>query len=151
MERRSFIKWTGVAALTSFLAKVLSSCGGQVKFDSANMPSAAASESEFIDLGGMEELAETGSLRYQTPSGHSILVVQSLNDAQSVQAFSSVCTHRGCNVTWKTHDQMISCACHGSNFSAEGDVLQGPAQQPLQQYSVTVEEERILIERSSVV
>ena len=151
MERRSFIKWTGIAALTAALSKVLSSCGGQVQSGSSTPPSAAVSESEFIDLGGMDELAETGSLRYQTPSGNSILVVQSSNDAQSVHAFSSVCTHRGCNVTWKTHDQVIGCACHGSNFSAEGDVLQGPAQQPLQQYIVKVEEERILIERSSVV
>lgn len=151
MERRSFIKWIGVAAFTSFLSKVLTGCGGQGKSGSSTRPSVVASDGQFIDLGGMDELAETGSLRYQTPSGNSILLVQSSNDSQSVQAFSSVCTHRGCNVTWKTHDKLISCACHGSNFSAEGDVLRGPAQQPLQQYSVKVEQERILIERSSVV
>lgn len=52
-------------------------------------------------------------------------------------AFSSVCTHQGCQVTRVTEEAII-CPCHSSNFSlTTGEVLSGPAEEPLPQYEVT--------------
>jgi Rieske Fe-S protein len=52
-------------------------------------------------------------------------------------AFSSVCTHQGCQVKTVTEEAII-CPCHSSNFSATtGEVLSGPAEEPLPQYEVT--------------
>ena len=52
-------------------------------------------------------------------------------------AFSSVCTHQGCQVKTVTEEAII-CPCHSSNFSVTtGEVLSGPAEEPLPQYEVT--------------
>ena len=52
-------------------------------------------------------------------------------------AFSSVCTHQGCQVKRVTEEAII-CPCHSSNFSVTtGEVLSGPADEPLPKYAVT--------------
>ncbi|GAA1860384.1 Rieske (2Fe-2S) protein [Brevibacterium marinum] len=52
-------------------------------------------------------------------------------------AFSSVCTHQGCQVRTVTEDK-ITCPCHSSQFSTTtGEVLTGPATEPLPEYSVS--------------
>jgi Rieske Fe-S protein len=48
-------------------------------------------------------------------------------DDGSLVAVSAICTHLGCQVNWNTAERSWDCPCHGSRFSPEGDVLQGPA------------------------
>ncbi|GAA3727105.1 hypothetical protein GCM10022402_04690 [Salinactinospora qingdaonensis] len=54
------------------------------------------------------------------------------------KAFNAVCPHTGCTIQEVTED--IHCLCHGSRFDlANGEVLEGPATEPLQALEVTVE------------
>jgi glycine/D-amino acid oxidase-like deaminating enzyme/nitrite reductase/ring-hydroxylating ferredoxin subunit len=50
----------------------------------------------------------------------------------SYHAVSPVCTHMGCKVNWNPAERSWDCPCHGSRFSVDGDVLDGPAQKPLE-------------------
>lgn len=43
------------------------------------------------------------------------------------------CTHLGCIVHFNNAERSWDCPCHGSRFDFEGKVLQGPANQPLEQ------------------
>lgn len=48
-------------------------------------------------------------------------------EAGKVHAVSPVCTHAGCLVHWNPSEKSWDCPCHGSRFSPDGQVLEGPA------------------------
>ena len=59
-------------------------------------------------------------------------------------AFSSICTHQGCDVS-AVANNVITCGCHGSKFSAEsGDVEHGPATGALSAVAVTVQGDNVV-------
>lgn len=53
------------------------------------------------------------------------------------------CTHQGCEVNPQPH--YIICPCHGSEFDARGQVVQGPAENNLKNFKTTTDHENIYI------
>jgi Rieske Fe-S protein len=49
---------------------------------------------------------------------------------------SAVCTHLGGVVRWNSAEQSWDCPCHGSRFSPEGEVLNGPALHDLRRLDI---------------
>ena len=49
----------------------------------------------------------------------------------AIAAFSRTCTHLGCKVSLPDGTGTLYCSCHGSGFNSAGEVLTGPAPQPL--------------------
>ena len=41
------------------------------------------------------------------------------------------CPHAGCMANWSNDKKEFVCPCHGSRFSKDGKVLQGPADKDL--------------------
>ena len=53
------------------------------------------------------------------------------DEAGAVHKLSAVCPHLGCVVSWNSTERTWDCPCHGSRYSAEGKVYQGPANRDL--------------------
>ncbi|HKY45678.1 MAG TPA: FAD-dependent oxidoreductase [Pyrinomonadaceae bacterium] len=49
------------------------------------------------------------------------------DDSGQVHKLTAICPHLGCVVAWNSTEKTWDCPCHGSRFSAEGRVYQGPA------------------------
>lgn len=52
-------------------------------------------------------------------------------DDGTLRAVSAVCTHMGCALGWNPIDRTWDCPCHGSRFACGGQVVHGPAVEPL--------------------
>jgi glycine/D-amino acid oxidase-like deaminating enzyme/nitrite reductase/ring-hydroxylating ferredoxin subunit len=53
------------------------------------------------------------------------------DDGGTVHQRSAVCKHLGCVVAWNPCEKTWDCPCHGSKYSADGRVYQGPANSDL--------------------
>ncbi|MGW8250840.1 MAG: QcrA and Rieske domain-containing protein [Anaerolineales bacterium] len=56
------------------------------------------------------------------------------------------CTHLGCNVPWDQASNQFICPCHNSKFSADGSLLSPPAPRALNIFSVSIEDQQVLVD-----
>ncbi len=59
------------------------------------------------------------------------------DEAGTLHAVSPVCTHMACTVTWNTAETSWDCPCHGSRFTPDGAVIQGPAVDDLEPFDLS--------------
>jgi glycine/D-amino acid oxidase-like deaminating enzyme len=45
----------------------------------------------------------------------------------TLHSYSAICPHLGCVLQWNADEKTFDCPCHGSRFSKEGAVINGPA------------------------
>ncbi|HYB19798.1 MAG TPA: ubiquinol-cytochrome c reductase iron-sulfur subunit, partial [Thermodesulfobacteriota bacterium] len=60
-------------------------------------------------------------------------------------AFSLVCTHLACTVTWRPERNEFYCPCHDGSFDPEGQVINGPPPRPLERWKVEIKGDRVII------
>jgi len=54
------------------------------------------------------------------------------DETGALHAVSATCTHLGCIVHFNEAERAWECPCHGSRFTVDGSVIQGPANEPLE-------------------
>jgi len=109
-------------------------------------PDAGSSSAEAPAGGSGEASSEALAKTADVPVGSGVIVgktVVTQPTAGDFKAFSAVCTHSGCLVN-KIADGTIDCPCHGSKFSLDGAVVDGPAKKPLEPVSVRVQGDSIV-------
>lgn len=84
-------------------------------------------------------LGTTGGFVYED----NIIIIRT--GETSYTALSSVCTHQACQVSYNKASNELPCPCHGSRFSINGAVLNGPAQTSLKKYPVRLEDNMLII------
>ncbi len=83
----------------------------------------------------LSEIPDGGSRLARDLSGRKFLLVRS---GGRVRAFSTTCTHLGCQVFWQEDKKIFFCPCHDGVFDADGNPIAGPPPTPLAQYPVEV-------------
>ena len=58
-----------------------------------------------------------------------------------------VCTHLNCTVQYQEASHQIWCACHNGLYDLNGRVVSGPPPRPLEEYTVHVRGEEVVISR----
>jgi Rieske Fe-S protein len=151
----------GGAATAGLGLPLLAACGDDGGESSAADPTSSATSpsSESTRKSGKPKPTKTaessepagdGIPTADVPVGGGIVV----SDEQAVvtqpsegefRAFTAVCTHAQCLVT-AVSDGIISCPCHGSQYSIEdGSVVGGPAPAPLAAVDFTVADNQITL------
>lgn len=82
------------------------------------------------------ELDRGGEAFLQAPGMQRPVYVRRLESGEITAVLAS-CTHQGCQP--EPVADRLACPCHGSEFSFDGRVLQGPAERPLTRYETNVE------------
>lgn len=100
---------------------------------------------ELVTVGRADEIVE-GEARAFPVNGAEIAVSRV---GGTLYAFSDICTHRQCNLSLggEIEGTSITCECHGSMFDmTTGEVLEGPATEPIATFPVREENGELLIE-----
>jgi Rieske Fe-S protein len=67
----------------------------------------------------------------------------------AMQALSALCTHNQCTVAWDGSSGTLKCPCHGSVFDASGKPQKGPAEKPLEKFTVQVKGDDAVLQLKS--
>lgn len=131
--RRKFLlglSWTGTGLLvTALLSAVL-------KFF---WPRVSSRPPRSVQVGFPEDY-RPGQVLYHR--GRKLFIVR---DQEGFLSLSARCTHLGCLVVWNRDHRMFLCPCHGGKFDAEGRNVEGPPPRPLDQLSLRLDDNGILV------
>ena len=70
-------------------------------------------------------------------------------DETEWRAMSAVCTHLNCTVQYQQASHQIWCACHNGFYDLNGRVVSGPPPRPLEQFTVHVRGEEVVVARNA--
>ncbi|MFB1295205.1 ubiquinol-cytochrome c reductase iron-sulfur subunit [Mycobacterium sp. pW049] len=138
VPRKTVLAGAGVGLAA---AAVAACSGGSESGGSSAPPESSAPESS---KPAGEALATTA----EVPVGSGVIVgevVLTQPVAGDYKGFSAVCTHTGCLLN-EVADGTINCPCHGSKFSLDGAVANGPASRPLEPVAIRVQGDSIVAE-----
>lgn len=136
-----------LVAATGAGGVLLTACGGGDSTESDSPAAGGSASGSSDDAASPSESAAGGGALVATskvPVGGGVIlqgprIVVTQPTEGDFKAFTAVCTHMSCVVS-SVKDDTISCACHGSAYSAaDGSVKNGPATRPLREIAVSVE------------
>lgn len=125
ITRRDLLKTSLPVLAGVALGGVSTGCGG------ATLPSQAV-------VAGPLDAVTSGAQRLE---GYDVYLVRS---EQGLAAISGRCTHAGCGVS--PTETGFHCGCHGSDFTADGTVTSGPANEDLPWFEVRVEDGQVVVD-----
>jgi thiosulfate dehydrogenase (quinone) large subunit len=146
-SRRTILRVFGAAAVVAVgevLALSLRSVSGAGNAPSAN-PGTGSTGGTGTSAGGnvignVKNVPLNSAATFNDANNNNPGVLVHLPNDQFV-AYDAVCTHAGCTVAYNSKSKHLECPCHGSVFdpAKAGNVLAGPAKQPLANIKITVD------------
>jgi Rieske Fe-S protein len=137
VSRRKFILDAGKTALAAALTSQMMGFEARASSGKPPLPMTPI----VLDLTNQEyaELANVGkAMKIPNPHDAKKPIIVTRVSETDVAAFSSKCTHLGCEVKLPENN-VIDCPCHHSKFNLSGKVIRGPAGKDLPAFSATLQ------------
>ena len=154
MERKDFIEKVGLSGAAILIFGCMQSCSKDSDMTSSpnNPPNSggtggtggtggggsASSKVDFtidINTSPYDALKKEGG--YIVYAVANVIIAKISGD--TIIAVSSVCTHAGATLEYRSSTAKFYCAAHGSNFNQSGTVANGPASAALKQYKTSLD------------
>ena len=127
MDRKEFLFLLGMTTAGVALAPYLVSCKKQNNNSTLNI-------NFTLNLDDAANSALKANGGYLVKNG--VIVARTMTG--SYIAVASTCTHQGATVNYDGSHNEFVCYAHGSVFSSNGGVVNGPASSPLQQLNTSL-------------
>lgn len=139
LSRRSFLDYLSGLSLAALAASVLYPIARFLippKVTEVTHTSTIAAKASEIaaNSGKIFPFASKPAILVRTPDGE-------------LRSFTAVCTHLACTVQYRSDFTHIWCACHDGHFDLHGQVLSGPPPRPLEEFTVTVKGDDVIVSR----
>jgi Rieske Fe-S protein len=95
-----------------------------------------------VVVGRLEEFPLDGA-KIVTVDDRPVLVLRS-SDGE-LRAFSALCTHLQCVVSYSAERRQIECPCHRGVYSLDGQNIEGPPPRPLDELEIVVNEGAVIV------
>ena len=147
MTRRQFIRTTGAAAGAGAVAAgVLPPSGNAAGAETADYPVKPIAE--------LAALAPGAAVPFTYPDDRSPALLLRMSEEalggvgpdSSIVAFSTLCTHKGCPVSYRPEHRLLICPCHWSTFdpAKAGGLVIGQASQALARIELRIESDTVV-------
>ncbi len=120
LRRRDFLVKVGTGALA------LAGTGTVVGTFEYLKPNALLEPAAMFNAGSPDDYPEGVDSRWLNKQR--VFIVRR---GKELYSLIGICTHLGCIPPWRPSEGVFHCPCHGSIFAVNGDVLRGPAREPL--------------------
>jgi len=139
--RRSFLNWFLTTSVGTFLVSALYPV---TRFLIPPKVEESSSAGVTLDLKATEVKPNSGQIfKFGKQPG----VLVRAPDGE-LRAFTAICTHLACVVQYRGDLQHIWCACHNGHYDPmTGKNIAGPPPRPLDQYTVNLRGEKIVVSR----
>ncbi len=78
-------------------------------------------DGQWVQVATLADLPKGAAVRFSTAAFDGYVV----NDAGTIRALSSVCTHMGCTLVYRPEWWDLRCPCHGASFDLSGNLANG--------------------------
>ena len=137
--RRKFLQTVGEVAALSTAPILLNACAAGIA------TYRGTSEGNTITIPKVEAAAllqRNGVMIVRAANLPIPIIVRNLGESGFI-ALSPICSHAGCEV--RVMPSSFECPCHGTVYSVEGEVEDGPAPRPLQRFVIEETAENFII------
>lgn len=109
-------------------------------------PRTRASATESHEAGDANALKPNSGVIFRFGNQPALLIRTAEGE---LRAFTAVCPHLGCTVTYEPDSKVIWCPCHNGMFDLHGRNIAGPPPRPLDEYQVNVRDGKIIVSKGA--
>lgn len=130
---------TGVVTSLAWTNTVLNQSEAPQSFSNKNPPISQSSPAEGKVLTSLTALPAGTAQKFVTPdTGEKAILIHQADN--QVFAYSTTCTHMGCDVVYDQYNHRLFCPCHEAQYDPQsGAPIAGPAPRPLKRFEVQLD------------